>query len=178
MNMVIELTGIAAIALLAGLLGTLLGWASKVLKVEGDPRVDAVADLLPSGNCGQCGEAGCRQAAQAMVAGKLGPDCCPPGGRALAQSIAQLLGVLLAESKSDVLYVARIEESNCSGCGRCFKACPFDAIVGANRQMHTVIIAVCTGCQLCEKSCPQSCLSMVAMETNVSNWLWPKPSVA
>ena len=169
---------IFAIAALGGFLGTLLGWASKALKVEGDPRVDKIADLLPAGHCGQCGEGGCRQAAQAMVDGKLGPDCCPPGGRNLAQTIANILGVMLAEGDSDIPLVARIDETNCSGCGRCFKACPFDAIVGANRQMHTVITSVCTGCRLCEKSCPQQCLTMQPMETKLSTWLWPKPTAA
>jgi electron transport complex protein RnfB len=163
---------------LGGGLGGLLGWAARSLKVEGDPRVDEINDLLPGGQCGQCGEAGCKQAAEAMVVGKLPADCCPPGGRSLALSIASILGIPLDTGKEEVALVAVINEELCNGCTRCFKACPFDAIVGANRQMHTVISAVCTGCRLCEKACNQGCLTLDPITTEFNTWLWPKPKVA
>ncbi|MCM2680453.1 RnfABCDGE type electron transport complex subunit B [Echinimonas agarilytica] len=159
-------------------LGALLGWAAKVFAVQGDPRVDEITDLLPGGQCGQCGEAGCKQAAEAMVAGRLTAECCPPGGRALAHSIAKILGVSLGESKDTGPLVAYIDESQCSGCTRCFKACPFDAIIGTNKQMHTVIASVCTGCGLCEKACPQDCLSMIPVSSSATSWQWPNPRVA
>ncbi len=169
---------IVAITLLGAGLGAALGWAAKAFKVEGDPRVDELENMLPGGQCGQCGEPGCRQAAEAMVAGRLGPECCPPGGAALATSIARLLGVTLTDAGDDRQWVAQIDESKCSGCTRCFKACPFDAIVGATKQMHTVISQVCTGCRLCEKACPQDCLSMVVVDPQIHTWQWPKPKVA
>lgn len=169
---------ILSLTLLGGALGGLLGWAAQALKVESDPRVDEISDLLPGGNCGQCGEAGCRPAAEAMIAGNLSADCCPPGGRSLAISIANILGVSLEEGQDEESLVAKINEAECNGCTRCFKACPFDAIVGANRQVHTVISAVCTGCRLCEKACNQGCLTIEPVATEVNNWLWPKPKIA
>ena len=169
---------IIALILLGASFGGMLGWASKTLKVEGDPRVDELENLLPGGQCGQCGEPGCRQAAEAMVAGRLSPNCCPPGGASLASTIASLLGVELTSSGEHIAVRAYIDESKCSGCTRCFKACPFDAIVGANRQMHTVIAHVCTGCRLCEKACPQHCLTMQPIAPELHTWQWPKPSVA
>ncbi|MGY5449546.1 RnfABCDGE type electron transport complex subunit B [Agarivorans sp. MS3-6] len=159
-------------------LGGLLGWASKALKVEGDPRVDELEAMLPGGQCGQCGEPGCRQAAEAMVAGRLSAQSCPPGGAGLAGSIASLLGLELSSEENSTPLVAYIDESNCSGCTRCFKACPFDAIVGATKQMHTVINHICTGCRLCEKACPQGCLSMQTQAVQLNTWQWPKPQVA
>ncbi|MEI6894511.1 MAG: RnfABCDGE type electron transport complex subunit B [Colwellia sp.] len=170
--------GIVTIGLLGAVLGTLLGWASKALSVEGDPRVEEISDLLPGGQCGQCGVAGCAQAAQAMVEGSLSADSCPPGGRSLALTIAGILGVSLGEAGDDTSYVAVIDESQCSGCMRCYKVCPFDAIVGANRQMHTVISHICTGCKLCEKACSQGCLSMEPVSTGLNTWQWPKPKQA
>ncbi|WP_432463094.1 RnfABCDGE type electron transport complex subunit B [Agarivorans sp. QJM3NY_33] len=164
--------------LVGGCLGGLLGWASKALKVEGDPRVDELEAMLPGGQCGQCGEPGCRQAAEAMVAGRLSAQSCPPGGAGLASSIAALLGVELSTEQGSGPLVAYIDESNCSGCTRCFKACPFDAIVGASKQMHTVISDVCTGCRLCEKACSQGCLTMQAPAVKLNTWQWPKPQVA
>ncbi|WP_163134441.1 RnfABCDGE type electron transport complex subunit B [Agarivorans sp. Alg241-V36] len=169
---------IILLILLGASLGALLGWASKALKVEGDPRVDELEALLPGGQCGQCGEPGCRQAAEAMVKGNLAPTSCPPGGNALAASIASLLGVEVSNDPDAVPVVAYIDESQCSGCTRCFKACPFDAIVGASKQMHTVISQVCTGCRLCEKACQQGCLSMQAQQVQLNTWQWPKPQTA
>lgn len=169
---------IILLILLGASLGALLGWASKALKVEGDPRVDELEAMLPGGQCGQCGEPGCRQAAEAMVKGNLAPTSCPPGGNGLAASIANLLGVEVSNDPDAMPVVAYIDESQCSGCTRCFKACPFDAIVGASKQMHTVISQVCTGCRLCEKACPQGCLSMQAQPVQLNTWQWPKPQTA
>ncbi|HYM29227.1 MAG TPA: RnfABCDGE type electron transport complex subunit B, partial [Steroidobacteraceae bacterium] len=44
---------------------------------------------------------------------------------------------------------------------RCLPPCPVDAIVGAQKQMHTVVLALCTGCELCVAPCPVDCISMV-----------------
>jgi len=45
-------------------LGSLLGWglavAAKRFAVEEDPRVEEVNEVLPKGQCGACGFAGCR----------------------------------------------------------------------------------------------------------------------
>jgi|GEM_PF-3125972 len=57
--------------------------------------------------------------------------------------------------------VAQIDEDRCIGCARCLPPCPFDAIVGAKRQMHTVLIEFCTGCELCIAACPVDCIAMV-----------------
>ena len=57
--------------------------------------------------------------------------------------------------------VAVIEEELCIGCTLCIEACPFDAIVGAAKLMHTVIARECTGCKLCLPPCPVDCISMV-----------------
>src|SRR6516164_2791628 len=59
------------------------------------------------------------------------------------------------------LAVARIDESACIGCTLCIAACPFDAIVGAAKQMHTVIAEQCTGCELCVAPCPVDCIAML-----------------
>lgn len=172
------LIAVIVLASLGCVLGLVLGWSEKVFKVEGDPRIEEIENMLPGGQCGQCGEVGCRPAAEAMVNGTLSPDMCPPGGRSLANSIANLLGVELAAGEDDIPLFATINEDLCSGCGRCFKACPFDAIVGATKQMHTVMSSVCTGCRLCEKSCQQDCLTLQPVATDLTTWLWPKPDVA
>jgi electron transport complex protein RnfB len=61
--------------------------------------------------------------------------------------------------------VARIDEARCIGCARCLPACPFDAIVGARKYMHTVLSAACTGCELCIAPCPVDCIAMVPRDS-------------
>jgi len=63
--------------------------------------------------------------------------------------------------------VAQIDESVCIGCTKCLPPCPVDAIVGARKQMHTVIYELCTGCELCVAPCPVDCIKMVQRETLV-----------
>lgn len=57
--------------------------------------------------------------------------------------------------------VAQIDEERCIGCARCLPPCPFDAILGARKQMHTVLAEFCTGCELCVAPCPVDCIVMV-----------------
>lgn len=57
--------------------------------------------------------------------------------------------------------VAYIDADQCIGCARCLPPCPVDAIVGAQRQMHTILNDLCTGCELCIAPCPVDCISLI-----------------
>lgn len=57
---------------------------------------------------------------------------------------------------------ALIKEELCIGCTKCITACPFDAIIGAAKCMHTIITEACTGCGLCIEPCPVDCIDLVA----------------
>jgi len=124
-----------------------------------------IEDLLPQTQCGQCGHPGCRPYARAVAAGE--PfNKCPPGGHATIAAIADLLGTPpLAldpeHGREGPKLVAYIREAECIGCTKCLPACPVDAILGAPRQMHTVIAAECTGCDLCVEPCPVDCIEMI-----------------
>jgi electron transport complex protein RnfB len=59
--------------------------------------------------------------------------------------------------------LARIIEADCIGCTKCIQACPVDAIVGAAKLMHTVIVDDCTGCELCVPACPVDCIVLEPM---------------
>jgi electron transport complex protein RnfB len=58
------------------------------------------------------------------------------------------------------LRVAWIDETRCIGCARCLAPCPVDAIVGAQKYLHTVLMDRCTGCELCLPPCPVDCIEM------------------
>lgn len=60
--------------------------------------------------------------------------------------------------------VAKINEDNCIGCMLCITACPFDAIIGASKQLHTVLEQACTGCKLCLPPCPTNCIELIPSE--------------
>jgi len=60
-----------------------------------------------------------------------------------------------------VFKIAVITESECIGCTKCLQFCPFDAIIGANKQIHTVLETACTGCELCVDPCPVDCIEMI-----------------
>lgn len=126
-------------------------------------RIDA---LLPQTQCTKCGYDGCRPYADAIAEGAAPINRCPPGGDEGVAALAALLEtpVLpldLERGEPGPLLVARIDESHCIGCTLCIQACPVDAIVGANKHMHTVLADWCTGCDLCVAPCPVDCIQMV-----------------
>ena len=172
---------IAVIAALAGVFGLVLGYASRRFAVEGDPVADQVEALLPQTQCGQCGYAGCHPYAEAIAAGEAPINKCPPGGEATMLALADLLGrdpVPLADAAAaeKPKAVAWIDEQECIGCTLCLQACPVDAILGAAKQMHTVIAGECTGCELCLPPCPVECIHMQPLETTPETWRWPYPN--
>ena len=175
-----DIINLLSLPLLATLMGLALSVASRFLAVEKDPIVDKISDLLPNGQCGQCGFPGCAQAAIAMSEGKLGPDCCPPGGQALALKLSKLLNVPLTagSDEKNVPQVVEIDPEICDGCTRCAKKCPFDAIVGANKQLHGVLTDVCTGCGMCVSVCPQDAFSYKTDPIFNDDWAWPKPVIS
>ena len=56
--------------------GTVLALAYRFLKVEEDPRIEAVESMLPGSNCGACGEPGCRGLAEKIVDSTVAPSKC------------------------------------------------------------------------------------------------------
>jgi Na+-translocating ferredoxin:NAD+ oxidoreductase subunit B len=173
------LLAIGIMALGALVLGAALGFSSVYFKVEGDPLVDKIEAILPQTQCGQCGFPGCRPYAEAIANGDADINLCPPGGADGVAQLAELLGKeakpLDAEEKPK--SIALINENTCIGCTLCIQACPVDAIVGAAKQMHTVVADLCTGCELCLPPCPVECISMEPIPETVDNWKWRYPVV-
>ncbi|MFT6043072.1 MAG: electron transport complex protein RnfB, partial [Porticoccaceae bacterium] len=58
------LAALIALVSLGMVFGALLGFAAEKFKVQGDPIVEQIDNLLPQTQCGQCGFPGCRPYAQ------------------------------------------------------------------------------------------------------------------
>jgi Na+-translocating ferredoxin:NAD+ oxidoreductase subunit B len=127
---------------------------------------DDIDALLPQTQCTRCGYHGCRPYAEAIARGEAQINQCPPGGAATIASLAALLRrdalpLNPANGAEGPPLVALIDEATCIGCAKCLPPCPVDAIIGARKQMHTVVVELCTGCELCIAPCPVDCISMV-----------------
>jgi len=178
--MSIVVVAVLALLGLALAFGTLLGFASVRFRVEGNPIVEQIDKLLPQTQCGQCGFPGCKPYAEAIANGEA-INKCPPGGEATIQALAELLDVeavpLDAEHGEEKgKMVAQIREDECIGCTKCIQACPVDAILGAAKQMHTVIASECTGCDLCVEPCPVDCIDMIPVPQTLRDWSWHSPA--
>ena len=130
------------------------------------PIADDIDALLPQTQCTRCGYRGCRPYAEAIAAGDAPINQCPPGGAATIAALAALLGraplpLNPANGVEGPPLVAQIDEAACIGCLKCLPPCPVDAIIGARRHMHTVVLALCTGCELCIAPCPVDCIALV-----------------
>ncbi len=126
-------------------------------------RIDA---LLPQTQCTRCGYPSCRAYAQAVASGAADFNRCAPGGSAGVAALAALLGqapkpIDPACGAEAPPTVALIDEDTCIGCTKCIQACPVDAIVGAAKRMHAVLVEECTGCGLCLPPCPVDCIALV-----------------
>ncbi|WMW25889.1 Rnf electron transport complex subunit RnfB [Methanolobus sediminis] len=181
---------VKATAILGGLglaVGVMLVVASKKFKVETNPLVDEIVEVLPGANCGACGYAGCADFAERVVNEGAPINGCPVGGFDVAKEIGGIVGQEVAEGEEQYPFVRcngglncvdRFEyvgfedckavmmlsdgekgcNYGCMGRGTCVRACPFSALsIGEDRLPH-VNKNLCTSCGLCIASCPNDIL--------------------
>ena len=129
------------------------------------PLADRIDALLPQTQCKRCGYPACRPYADAIAAGGADINRCPPGGATTIAALAALTGRAARPldpscGSEGPLALAVIDEATCIGCTLCIDACPVDAIIGAQKRMHTVLASLCTGCELCVPPCPVDCIAL------------------
>lgn len=133
------------------------------------PSVNSIDAVLPQTQCGLCTYGACRPYAEALVYQNAPINLCPPGGVVTLKQLGVMLQQdptpFIPEMTQNIKAPTRavIREDECIGCTKCIQACPVDAIIGAGKQMHTVITDACTGCDLCLEPCPVDCIDMVAI---------------
>lgn len=72
-------------------------------------------------------------------------------------------------------YLPRIDEDECTGCGKCVEACPVEAIalVSANdprdkrKKKAQLNDDICLGCGVCVRNCPKECMHLDEREKRV-----------
>ena len=134
-----------------------------------------IDQALPQTQCTRCGYPDCASYAQAIATDGAPINQCAPGGAEGVQRLAAITGQAAQPLNRSFgvegpLTVARIDEAWCIGCTLCIKACPTDAILGANKHMHTVITAHCTGCELCLPVCPVDCIELDVVSGSATGW--------
>jgi Na+-translocating ferredoxin:NAD+ oxidoreductase RNF subunit RnfB len=177
-----------AIGVMTGLglfFASVLALAYRFLRVEEDPRLERVEELLPGNNCGACGEPGCAAFAGKLVGGDLQPGKCTVAGAESLDEIASFLGV---DVGSEEKRIARLKCAGgrvnarrlgdyrgtvscraavvvdggalacswgCLGLGDCEEVCTFDAIRMNDQALPVVDPEPCTACGDCVEVCPQ-----------------------
>lgn len=181
-------------------LGVLFGiglvLAARAFRVEQDPRIEAVLDVLPGINCGACGYAGCHAYAEAVVEGQK-VVLCTAGGPDVGRAVAELMGVEVVETAKlrAVLHcqgglsrcgdrfqyvgeqdcrAAHITSGGpksciygCLGLGSCARACPFDAIAMSEEGLPVIDAEKCTACGICVRACPRDLISLLPVDWKV-----------
>ncbi len=112
MNPVIFYSVITLGAVAAGS-AVILFVVAKKFKVDEDPRINDVLEILPGANCGGCGYPGCRGFAEALVhaadKGDISGMLCPAGGNSTMANAGKYLGLEVAETEPTTALV------RCSG---------------------------------------------------------------
>lgn len=171
-------------------LTTVLWIAHRKLHVDEDARIDVIEQALPNNNCGACGYPGCRQFAEAIVAGKAQPGECTVSTVPQQQAIANYIGVALvtlekrvarvacggginvARSKADYQGLKTCRAAvlaggggkacpwGCLGYGDCAEVCDFDAIIMDRYEIPQISESACTACGDCVEACPKDLISL------------------
>ncbi len=142
--------------------------------------LEQLNNALPQTQCTRCGYPDCQRYAEAITHGEADINQCPPGGIEGVERLAAITGLPVKPLNPDnglegPRTIAIIDEAWCIGCTLCIAVCPTDAIVGANKRMHTVIESYCTGCELCIPACPVDCISLEPIDIQLSGWAsWPQ----
>ena len=178
------------------LFGALLAFASMVFAVEQDDRIDKIVEVLPGANCGACGFAGCSAYASAVVNDGATVSGCPVGKQAVAEKIAEIMGVNADSVSFNVAYVrcngscdntelkydyvgikdcialAKLAGGHkhcrnaCLGLGTCVDVCAFDAL-SIKDGVAVVDSEKCSGCGACRDICPHNVIELIPSDTKI-----------
>ena len=176
-----ELYFVLALASILFILGLLLSFLAR--SSLGETSLEhQLEKALPGVQCAQCGYPGCSAYAKALASGETTCNKCTPGGPDTIKELADILGIdPPADESEDMLFAPRktafIHQSLCTGCHRCARKCPVDAIAGDIKQPHYVLTEECIACGDCLKSCPEECIELINVDLKLKNFNWNIKSI-
>lgn len=92
---------------LGAVFGFILAYANKKFAIEVNPLIHLVEDVLPKGQCGACGYAGCMAYAEAVVLdAAVAPNLCIPGKAEVANLVADLTGKKAEATAPRIAFVS------------------------------------------------------------------------
>lgn len=87
--------------------------------------------------------------------------------------MSNIIGITRGGAEWIPAFIVDLNQKNCIGCGRCFKACarkvlgPEDLVdeeTDSTRMVMTVVNGDnCSGCVACASTCPKGCFSLKPM---------------
>ena len=173
--------------------GLVLATAYRFLKVEEDPLLDQLEEMLPGTNCGACGTPGCRAFAGALLEGDSVPAGCTVSSAEEVSGVATFLGVDAGSVEKVVArlrcaggkgFVRELAEYNgisscrggvlvngggrsctwgCLGLADCQRACDFGAITMNDQGLPVVDVDLCTACNDCVAVCPLDLFTLMPL---------------
>jgi len=91
---------------IGAIFGFILAFANKKFSMEVNPLIHEVEDILPKGQCGACGYAGCAAYAEAVVSNKdVPPNLCVPGKDEVAKAVAEITGKVAEKVEPRIAYI-------------------------------------------------------------------------
>lgn len=141
--------------------GLVLAFANKKFAIEVNPLIEMVDEVLPKGQCGGCGYAGCKAYAEAVVMNpEVAPNLCVPGKEAVAKKVAELT------SKSAGSIEQKAAQVRCAG-SKCKALTKYEYEGIEDCTAASLLMGGPKGCQYgclgfgtCVKNCPFGAMSM------------------
>lgn len=152
---------VVVMGLVGVVFGFVLAFANKKFAIEVNPLIEMVDEVLPKGQCGGCGYAGCKAYAEAVVTDpEVAPNLCVPGKEAVAEKVAELTG------KSAGSLEQKIAQVRCAG-SKCKASAKYQYDGIQDCTAASLLLGGQKGCQYgclgfgtCVKNCPFGALTM------------------